>query len=691
MKKRQQLLWLGYVLLFFQPFSSNAFQTNPKAFIKVNQSHNKRVTEVYLSEDGKKVITEDNHWGVKVWGVYEKHLLKTMYRKPDVTHYGYKTSGDGRYYLINKDKNGTNLYDLMSGKKLYGLDESATKLGDFSKNPQSNQVAIGNSQGLRYWDLATGQEIELESPYEAVNILSFSPTGQLLATANYDYQQVNIWNLNQRKIITTIKSKEFFSALSFDSKGKYLCGLQFLDSQITCWNTLSGKPAFTLDNQKPVLAAQYNPKKPQIASCDGEYFKIWDTQSKKVIFQEKDDAFLLSYSKTGDKIVTYGQTNIKIRNAQTGSVITIIPLIATQETSYYNVELDTKQGLLICYYGLAETSKVSAWNTQTGELIYDLNKTAWVGNMTDGKTFLVKQEEYELLDKATGKLLKTIYNRYKFLNASSPIIDFELIVRNQLLVGFDNYNYKLLDIYADTLVKEWVTKPLEDLRNTRLSQGKKYCLTTKDPYGNKHLMIWKTADWQLHDSIQTPKTHSFWITSPKDKYLLMFTIDSLSQHVLSAWDLAKKEKVYSQSHPLSVSRDWEEKKITFSPNDKIMVMAHEQQLNFFEVRTGKHLYTQRPPLEGIESLIGWVNDQKLLLLDKGGVIRVWNPKTRKILGSLYIDTSSGSWIVTTPDNHYEANKAGIKRMFLMIGNKAYSLPHSKSKRVKNLWHKLLKK
>lgn len=323
-KSYQSIVGMLFIL-FGLTLQVKAFQVQPTPQLILNLTHKHRPNKVFLSPDGKRVITSSPYDGFKVWSVEEKRLIKTMKGLKNE----YAIADDGVHYVAFSEKGRCNLYDVVTDKKKQALDtlEYSIKFSHVKIHSTQNRVALISLNGFYYYDLKTKKPVKLgkDQGYGADEIV-FSPNGQWLCSFYNENKRIELWNLRTKEYAYILDFASNAYSLSFSPQGKYLCFLKRHSSKLYFWNPADETLAFKIDNKRKLEAASYHPKKQVVASCDGVSFKLWNPQTKQVFFQQKDDAYALSFNKTGDKIVTIGDSDIKIRNAETGAIVSTIPV-----------------------------------------------------------------------------------------------------------------------------------------------------------------------------------------------------------------------------------------------------------------------------------------------------------------------------------------------------------------------------
>jgi len=173
-----------------------------------------------------------------------------------------------------------------------------------------------------YW---VRERDRLQGHNDAVQSVSFSPNGTMLASAGYD-NTVKLWNVegNPKKPISLPHNEPVFS-VSFSPDSKTIASASF-DKTVKLWNRDGTPKGSPLLHSNRVYAVAFNPKGDKIATGDRNgTVTIWDLkENKKNEFKNAHNRIIgsLSFSPDGSLLATASQDRtVKIWNIDANGII----------------------------------------------------------------------------------------------------------------------------------------------------------------------------------------------------------------------------------------------------------------------------------------------------------------------------------------------------------------------------------
>jgi WD40 repeat protein len=268
-------------------------------------NHNNFVTSLNFSRDGKMIASTSADNTVKLWSL-DGRELKTLQGHGDRV-YSASFSPDGNTLASAGDDNTVKLWSIgdLEPKVFEGHDKAGS-LYSVSFNPTNSNIiaSAGDDNTIIFSDL-DGHQVSkpIKQPFKPGTYwnriwrLSFSPDGQMLASANYD-KTIQLWSLNgQSKGILEGHDDEVID-VSFSPKNPILVASASYDGTVKLWRMDSQKnfKIFKTFNGRAgkVRSVSFSPDGQIIASAHNDgTIKLWqidgaEEQQPKTSFKAHD-------------------------------------------------------------------------------------------------------------------------------------------------------------------------------------------------------------------------------------------------------------------------------------------------------------------------------------------------------------------------------------------------------------------
>ncbi|OJJ15387.1 hypothetical protein BKI52_38890 [marine bacterium AO1-C] len=643
-------------------------QPSPGSLI-VNKGHSSPLRKLFFSDDGKKIISQDVNYNIKVWDIDQKTLIREIHNHSSSTNYGHHAFSDGKYYYSDDDNYGSYLYDIVSGRKVRKISNEYATVSDIVKHPFQYQVFVGAYEGIERWDYANGKRTKLTfKGAEEIFDLRINHAGTILASCNYNGREIVFWNTANGQKIKSIQTSEDVISFDFSANDRYLCIVYEESYDVEFIEVNTGKSAFVLANEYLVKYAAFHPKKTMLASCDGKYLKLWDTKTKKPVYKVKDAGNKVIFDKKGEQLATYGVGQINIRNAKTGALIQSIPFMDGK--AVVGLEIDANKQLLWVNKYL-EDNYLTAWNIDQKTVQRKVDVWQKASGMHPSKVVTINSQAdtFHIYNKSNSKKLYSIVNEE---GQNSP--DHFLVNDQLMLVSFGN-KVKAYDLEQGK--KLYVRSVKEDISEMILSSDKPYFAI-------------EGADKIFIGDLKTGKLlHKVKIDLPDGLKGFAFRKGSGELMIIYGeiylWNPLKEKmsRVYKVDN---ADVDY----VRFSYDNTTLMGLAFQYLELVDAKTGKKFPDWRMHKADIyhASFVG--NNRYLMTADGTGTIKIWEWKTRKQIANLYVDASKNAWVMITPDNRYDANPEGLKHIRFSYQGKYDKLPNTRFKRVKNLFANIIR-
>lgn len=232
-------------------------------------------------------------------------------------------SPDGKLFATaSKDKT-VRVWDTESGTEIRRFTgNDAIKFVTFS--PDGKRILFSCDGRLRYWDIETWKEIEIDHPGR---IAAFCPDGKIFAYifgySNLFSFNIETWEINSQRVK---EDSIFITSLAFSPDGKRIV-FATNDKTIYIWDVETKKDLLRLEGHtKCVNSAEFSSDGKRIVSAsDDETVRVWNAETGEEILcliGHDWSVYSAAFSPKGKRIVSasYDRT-VRIWNAESGKEI----------------------------------------------------------------------------------------------------------------------------------------------------------------------------------------------------------------------------------------------------------------------------------------------------------------------------------------------------------------------------------
>jgi len=233
------------------------------------------------------------------------------------------------------------LWDAATGRELFlGLQSVPKVVWSVALGPDGNRLgAACGQEGIRVWDLATGEPMILKPPQDEITTsIHFSPDGRhLVSKATTDSDNaftekyvIRVWDLGSRKPLLALnKLPVSWNSPVYSPDGKYVAYTQFLQGSVRVLDVASGQEAFSCTYEGGSIAhAIFSPDGKRLVGCGERGVQVWDVETRKRVAawpSESNFAQHLAFSQDGKHLAVGGiEGLIEVWDAETGRRITTL-------------------------------------------------------------------------------------------------------------------------------------------------------------------------------------------------------------------------------------------------------------------------------------------------------------------------------------------------------------------------------
>jgi len=194
----------------------------------------------------------------------------------------------------------------------------------------ANEGTDQGSSSVRFWDLRSGEMVNLGECGEQSPKLAFSPGGKSLACASAEATGVlRVWNLQTGQMRILKSPGGGSSSISFSPDGKWIAAADAIKSNpaIRLWDLETGTARIIGSSRRQITSVAFSPDGKSVASGSwDETLSLWDVQTGEARVLGKNISCICSvaFSPAGDKIVACSlDGRIRVWNLATGRSLTI--------------------------------------------------------------------------------------------------------------------------------------------------------------------------------------------------------------------------------------------------------------------------------------------------------------------------------------------------------------------------------
>ena len=225
-----------------------------ESYVLKQQGHYFDMNTVSYSSDGQYIATGGDDGKVKVWNATSGFCFVT-FSEHSAAISGVEFAKQGQI-LFSASLDGTvRAFDLVRYRNFRTFTSpSPVQFSSFAVDPSGEVVVAGSIDSFEIfmWSVQTGKLLDILSGHEGpVSSLSFSPTGNLLASGSWD-KSVRVWNVYGRsRAVEPFQFGAEVLALAFRPDGKELA-ITTLDGQVTFYDADHGRQKSVIEGRKDV-------------------------------------------------------------------------------------------------------------------------------------------------------------------------------------------------------------------------------------------------------------------------------------------------------------------------------------------------------------------------------------------------------------------------------------------------------
>ena len=336
------------------------WDTESSSQIREFTGHQSAVFSVAFSPDGKYILSA-GYKELFLWDVETGEEIDHIVEFEDwITSIAFST--DSKLAAVGTRDNTLSIWDIETGKKVIDLEGHTGSVTGVAFYPDGTKLISGSRDNtIRTWDIETGKESRKQIKFadtlsgvqslamsrdgklfvaangnnafifnaedgsyirllighlDAINVVTFSPDGQTIATGSRD-NRIITWNSNNGRQIRLLKEHEAaIHALAFSPNNRYLLSGADDGSMRLWWSIDSAdKDNLQISCGCPIHAIGFSPDGYTALAAVHSEVQMWDVQTSTFVTSFKGheaDITSLAFSSDGHLALSGGKDNVVI-------------------------------------------------------------------------------------------------------------------------------------------------------------------------------------------------------------------------------------------------------------------------------------------------------------------------------------------------------------------------------------------
>ncbi len=277
--------------------------------IGVLEGHGDWINSALFNSTGNRVVTASKDGTVRVWDVSTRRMTTSLQVSSGPVRFAvFDSSGDE---VITFSSDGTvSAWDANTGDEIEFLGRHTSDVFGVATTTEG-LMAVASSDGARIWEPDPRNQLAVYPHPPPATSVSFSPTGNLLATLGFPGTPVKVWNVDTGELVASLGNESVAPGYQADFSpdgNRIVTGSQ--RNYAPVWDTTTGELTLRLRGHSSagIFAADYHPSGQRIATAgDDGSAMVWDATTGELIRALEGHAgevMRVAFNSTGTRILT---------------------------------------------------------------------------------------------------------------------------------------------------------------------------------------------------------------------------------------------------------------------------------------------------------------------------------------------------------------------------------------------------
>jgi len=291
--------------------SLNAQQENKP--LKILKGHQKEVTDLVFSPDGRFMASASWDNNVYIWEVMKVAIVDSLTAHNSAV-FAVDWSADGKYIASAGWDLKICIWNARTYELEMTLEGNSARITDLAFTPNGKRIASASEDGvIMLWDLSTkGMISEFKSEEKSVVSIDFSSDGKKIISSGWS-KDIRMWDLDSNACTSVFQAHlRGVNDVCFNPEDNLLLSASE-DNTAKLWMVDSAKVLSTLKRHKSAItAAVFSPNGEYLCTADKQgQIIVWDTYKAQAVDVKRNahqgQINVLTFSPDGEYLLSAGK------------------------------------------------------------------------------------------------------------------------------------------------------------------------------------------------------------------------------------------------------------------------------------------------------------------------------------------------------------------------------------------------